>query len=467
MIKNLNTRIAAFIVAMVMALCTVIFTVSISKSGVISGVNAETDRKREIQQVEKVKKDTVEGIFVDRNDYQITSYSEPGKAAYVNYPESFSHIIGYNSVRLGTSGLRNKLYTELYSGGNDGIGATIKLTVDATLQEKLYNLLDGFVGSISVINGETGEIMAMVSRGSPDVDYDITLIDEVYSKNEDGVLYYSDVYNKISEFYYNRAVLSQDPPGSCAKIISAICLAMNGMLDLTYVDTGFCLDGTIHNYGYNVYGKCDLQTALMYSVNTYFANAGLTLGGARLRETFEAFMVGETVELDFATLKSTFIDHGGYAPFTVASNAYGQGQLVMAPLHLAMMMSAIMNDGEMMKPYLISNMVDDGKVIYSTDAQVLSVAADKKSCNTIKNMLINNAEHYKLYDYFNKSVKIAAKTGTAQVADQSNGDHIYWAVGVEYEGNTYGICVDRDHTTAGSSSLLPVVVDVINCLINK
>lgn len=473
-VKKIMSAIGAFF----SILCIAITLTVVSNTGLVEGLNPEKFEERLYEEIRQKKKETVEGVFLDRNEYAITSANDPGKAATLLYPESFSAIIGYNSSRLysktsktpGTSGLREKLYKYVFDGGKDNIGATVQLTVDAGLQESVYNLLDGSVGSISIINAETGEILAMASRGHTTIDYNANLIDSVDSNGD----YYSDKYNAIDEFYYNRAVLPQGAPGSTGKVMTTTSLVENGKEDLVYVDTGSYLNGKIINYGNYVYGECTLEDLLNKSVNTGFAYAANeVLGAAKLKDTFSRFMVGETVELDFCTLKSTFMkDNTGYSDFITASNGYGQGQLDMCPLHIAMVMSSIMNEGKMMTPYLIERITNDGKKVYSGDSDLLSQATDKKTAKTVKELLYSNAKYYGLYEYFDKKdVYIIAKTGTAEVdrADKNGekiNNHIYYAMGVEIDDTSYGICIDHYNTKEGSSTLKPVAVEVINALVS-
>lgn len=448
-------------------LCVVIISTTLYKTGLISGIDSKIDTLRESVDQETKRNGVIEGMFVDRNGNEITKATEPGVAAHANYAECFSCLIGYNSKRVGLSGLRKTLESDLFNGGKDGIGATVQLTIDANIQNKMYGLLDGCVGSISIVNAKTGQIVALASRGDPKIGYDINKFDKVYSNDEEGVVYYSDLYASIKEFYFNRAVLAQDPPGSCAKVMTAVSLVENDKEDFTYFDNGKHIGG-IHNYNYKVYDECDLEKALNYSVNTYFADAGINLGGSKLRKTFENFMVGVPVELDFTTLKSTFLVDSSYTDFLIASNAYGQGELIMSPLHVAMMIGAVMNDGKMMKPYLIESIVNDGKTCHEGKPELLSTATDKKSSRKVVELLESNAKHYGLYKHFDKDdVKIIAKTGTAQVGYSKGTNHLYYSFAVCIGEEIYGICVDKMTTSETSSSMKDTVIKIVETLLSE
>ena len=469
MFNTKQKKTAASIISVFCAIIVFFSSVTIYKTGLIRGIDEEIDAQKDALIVAAAKAKTVEGIFIDRNGVEITSYSPAGQAAYVNFPESFSHLIGYNSSRLGLYGLRKKFSKYLFDDKKDNVGATVQLTINAPLQEKLYNLLDGSVGSISIVNATTGEIIAMTSRGDSDVDYNLNLIDAVYSTDDnEKPIFYSDIYAKIDEFYLNRAILANDPPGSCIKAVTAASLIENDMKDLVYFDTG-CFLNEIYNSERIDYGNCDLKMGLNNSVNTYFANAGVVLGAEKLKRTFLNFMIGETISLDFGNLSSTFSSSDDASDLSIASNAYGQGEVIMTPLHIAMMMGAIINeDGKMMKPYVIDNITNNDRIEYQSSQELISNAIDKDSRAVLTELLNSNAIKYNLYKPFNKDdLFIIAKTGTAQVADPTKGKyHVYYSIGVEYNGNCYGICVDRDNTNSTSSVLENIAIETVKALVN-
>lgn len=460
-----NKKIAA-VTAIFCALCFIIVAVGVYRVGIFRGLNKNADEEKDNAKIKIQRSEMVEGIFVDRYNNEITSYSEPGQAAELQYPECFSYMIGYNSFRLGVSGLRRKLSAYLFDGGMDNIGSTVTLTVDAALQEQAYHLLDNTVGSVCVIDADTGEILAMTSRGNASVGYNANKIDKKFREFKGNTYYYSDLYNSYDRFWFDRAVFAEDPPGSCAKIITATSLVENGLKDFTYVDAGSECNGLIHNYSSVEFGECDLEKALNDSINTYFAKAGMTLGNGKLKKTFVNFMVGTPIELDFTTLESTYMETNSASELVLASNAYGQGQLVMTPLHLAMTASAIMNDGTMMQPYLVSSVVNDERTLKTGSSQPLSEATDKQTAAAVKDLLHSNAMYYGLYEYFDENeVYLIAKTGTAETRN-SNGNHLYYTFGVEHEGKRYGVCIDQAEAQGNGSQLSQKVVELIQYLMS-
>ena len=457
--KNIKKAISLF-VSVMCSLYFIVLSVTVYKAGWLS----DSPPPNDIAEAVMNRADTVEGIFIDCNGTEITSHREVGSPAFLNYPE-MSYLIGYNSSRLNFSGLRLSYCKELFEGRKDNVGSDIHLTLNASIQSQLYELLENSVGSISVINANTGEIVALASRSSADVDYDVNWIDEVYEEKEN-TIFYSDYYDTIDNFYYDHSVFAQHPPGSTGKIITAVSLVENGREDMTYVDKGIELNGSIINYNNYAYGSIGLQDALNDSVNTYFAKAGLTLGKVNLQRSFSNFMIGENIPLDFTTLTSCYASNKNVSKYVLAANAFGQGELVMSPLHIAMCTAAIMNNGTMMKPYVVSRVENDDKTTYEGSPGVLNKVTDEDSANKVKALLQNTAEHYGFYDYFSKDVTIIAKTGTAEVSS-ANGLHIYYALGVEIDGVPYAICIDQVDAKDVSSSLFDQAVATIDILLNE
>ncbi len=429
--------LCAVIIVITVLLCYVI----IIKTGVVKGANQEVDQRIEgFKKAEEIKH-TKEGQFIDRSGEAITLSGEPGKAAELLFPESYSPLIGYNSQIYGTSNLRNKYKEQLLLGGKDGIGATIKLTTDNNLQQLSYELLGENQGSVAVIRPKTGEILAMTSRSSASQEYNVNEIDNQY-----------ETYAKNHEFFYNRAILSQDPPGSTFKMITATSMIENKLAGYTYedVEEGYL---KIKNSGGAVFGNLKLSEALTHSVNTYFASAGNLLGGTRLCTTAREFMLGETIDTDFGTLQST-LDLGHFQKELVAQTAFGQGRLQVSPLQIATWLGTLTNDGVMMKPYVIRQITDGKKVTYREKPEVLSDTIESGTCDKMKKMLHQTALHYG----FDEETygKIYAKTGTAQVKGKS-GNHIYLVFG----NDEYCGILSMDEQVRGSKSLVPAAKEIL------
>ena len=431
-------------------------------TGVLKGVSPEIDAERgKLISVEK-EKNTVEGPILDRKGLAITSATQPGQRGEATDPECFSYLIGYNSPIYGKSGLRSKYYSYLFNGGKDDYGAWMRLTVDAELQKRCYDLLKGYIGSVSVMNARTGELLVLTSRADAQVGYNVNAIDIA---DENGIRPF-DTYNQINAFWYDRATMAQDPPGSTFKIVTAASMIENGIDDYTYEDEGyFDVNGAkIWNYGKNSYGWCDLEKALNASVNSYFASAGTKLGSRALLETAEKYLVGTPIDLDFTRLTSNIDFSGMNNSFVIASTAYGQGRLALSPLQLCMIIQSVMNDGRMIRPYLISEIADDGKSLYvpAPEESPLSETIGLENNAKLKALLHSNGEYYGFDEY--EYGYVIAKTGTAEV-DYGAGNHVYMALAVDFGDNAYAICIDHaDVSGATGFGLAEDAKTILNAL---
>ena len=443
---RLNKRKISLMVAVFGGFCFLFVCFILFSTGVIRGVNTEIDEERGKLISVEIEQSTIEGPITDRWGRAITSATVPGVRAEATDPECFSYLIGYNSLIYGKSGLRSQYYADLFNGGKDGEGAEIRLTIDAELQKKCYDLLDGYIGSVSVINAGTGEILALAARADAEVGYNVNAIDIA---DEEGNIPFN-TYNKINAFWYNRAIMVQDPPGSTFKIVTAASLIENGMDDFEYDDEGYYeVNGAkIKNYGGNVYGYCTLKKALQYSVNSYFAAAGVKLGSRALLDTANKYMIGVPVSLDFTQFTSKIDFSGLNNSFLIASTAYGQGNLAVSPLHLCMIVQSVMNDGVMLQPYLIAAITDDGETKYEPSIEgPLSETIGAENNEKLKDLMHNNAVNQ--YGFGDEYGYVIAKTGTAEVDyyGASNINHVYIALAADFGDNAYAICIDHAGVT--------------------
>lgn len=424
-------------------------------SGLIPGADAAVDARTEKLEDAAERRATIEGTFVDCTGAPISESKGAGEPAVLRFEESYSYLIGYNSKKYGTSGLRSRLHEYLYRGGSDYTGAQVRLTTHNALQEYCYQLLEGSEGSIIVMNAETGALLACASRSDAEVGYNVNEIDTHF-----------ETYNSIDTFFLNRAVMAQDPEGSTFKILTTAAMVENGLEDHVYDD----LDGTfsvggavIHNYRGECFGAgLDLQTALKKSANVYFASAGVALGPQNLQATAQRFLLGTPVELDFATLRSEFALGDLNDPVLLAETAYGQGQVVASPMQIAMMMAAVVNDGVMMKPYILEEIIDDGSSVYRGTHEKISQALTADTAQRVQVYLHETAKYYG----FSQEVygTVYAKTGTA---DQSGGgNHLYYLMGVDTPDGSYVILADRRNAQSSSSALKNTATSVLVYLLS-
>lgn len=447
--------------AMIALICCVGFLFMhslVNATGLFASEDSSLGKEISKIKMQEMRAITTEGIFLDWRGNAITEATQPGKPAMLKFDESYSYIIGYNSTIYGTAGLRSRLYDKIFDGGEDSIGAQVTLTTDNDLQEFCYKILGPYEGSVIVMRSD-GALLACTSRSSAKVGYNVNLV----SAND------KEAYNKYLEqdyFFLNRSTMAADPPGSTFKIITGAAQLENGMggfvIDdhLGYVEIN---GGRIHNHDADPAGEgVGLEKALNKSVNVYFAQAAIQMRAYNLQVMADRFLLNEPIKLDFCSLYSNFDLDTMNDNYLLAQTAFGQGRTTMSPLHIAMIMNAVINDGKMMKPYLVQSIDDDGKNLLTTEPEVLAEPFSATTASVLKKYLHSTAEGYKYYE--SNYGMVYAKTGTADQSNKKN--HIYLLMGVE--DTPVGDCViliDRRNVAGTSSTLKPEAESILNYLL--
>ncbi len=385
--------------------------------------STESSKKNAIT-YEAIQTSVVEGDILDRNGDVILGYATAGESAYANNPENYSYayLLGYYTVDFdsyteNTYGLRGNLKQySLFHLDESNKGATVKLTTDNALQNYCYSLLNGQEGSITVIDNDTGAILALSSQST--IDYDV---------NDTG----SFVSNTTQDGQYRRGTYENDPPGSTFKVITTIA-ALEKQRDenlsdefFDYYDTGSYVapdDGwTITNYNDQVYGQISLNDAFANSVNCYFANLGVSVGTEYLQEIADRFMIGTDIEIPYlCTLHSSF-DLTDATAGDIAQTAFGQGTTEITPVHLAMIAQALSNDGAMLQPYIVESVSQGNRQFVKSSTKILSQTTEESIIERLKEAMHEAATTYG----FDESTygMVYAKTGTAECAN--NRTHCY------------------------------------------
>lgn len=230
-------------------------------------------------------------------------------------------------------------------------GEDIYTTIDIGVQSKLYEQFKEDRSCSVAMNPKTGEVLALVSTPAYDSnDFVLGMSQEQWdSLNNDEQM---PLYNRF------RAALC---PGSAFKpVIAGIGLSA-GLLDpnenFGYTGLSWQKDAgwgsykitTLHEYGNEVI----LKNALIYSDNIYFAKVALKIGADTLAERLTALGFNESVPFEIGMSPSQYANEGTIdGEIQLADTGYGQGQVLVNPLHMACMYSAFVNDGNMIQPYL-------------------------------------------------------------------------------------------------------------------
>ncbi len=317
--------------------------------------------------------------------------------------------------------LKGKDGVEIYIEGEDGKrktdiakidvqnGETIKLTIDSTIQTQLYNELKDNEGFFVVMHPKTGALLALVSTPS-------------YNPNSFALGMGTDEWNNIKNDERNPMLtryLQSYCPGSTFKpITGAIGLTTETLsTEDTFQYSGLSWKKDIWGANDDITtltaydGPKNLKNALIHSDNIYFAQAILQIGKKNFTDELDKIKFNENIDFGLTTSKSQYANKIDIpTEKTLADSGYGQGEILVNPIHMASIYSAFVNDGNMIKPYLEEK--EDNQVEYLVDN-----AFSKEAANIIKEDLIQVVENPEgtANDMRVDGRTIAGKTGTAEL----------------------------------------------------
>ncbi|OUN28719.1 penicillin-binding transpeptidase domain-containing protein [Blautia sp. An81] len=230
-------------------------------------------------------------------------------------------------------------------------GEDITLTIDINWQTKVYEAYQEDESCSVVMNPKTGEILALVSTPSYDsMDFVLGISQEQWDS----------LNNDETQPLYNRFRQTWVPGSSFKPVIAAIGLStgtLNAEEDLGASGLSWQKDSswgdyyvtTLHEYS----GVANLRNALVYSDNIYFAKAALQIGADTLAQQLEKLGFNQDIPFDIVMTSSQYSNTEGIdTEIQLADSGYGQGQILVNPLHLACIYSAFFNEGDMIAPYL-------------------------------------------------------------------------------------------------------------------
>ena len=392
---------------------------------------------------------------------------------YYPYGNMFAHAVGYDSN--GKSGiesfanfnlLRSHAFflEQVINGLKDekNPGDNVITTLDYSLQEVAYNALGDNNGAVVALDPETGKILAWVSK--PDFNPNTIAADwESIISNTDSEN--SVLLNRVSQGLY--------PPGSTFKIVTTLEYIRENpdYLDYTYDCTGSINkdDTEIHCYDNAVHGTEDLKTSFAKSCNASFANIGLSLNKSSFAKLCDSLLFHTDMPIAYPYQKSSFVLNEDSDTSATMQTAIGQGQTLVTPLHMALITSAIANDGVLMKPYIIDHTENyKGISVKEYKPSTYGTLLDKTQAATMQEFMsyvVSNGTGSKLSG---QNYTAAGKTGSAEYSNTKGESHA-WFTGYASteEKGTVVVTVIVEGGGAGSTAAVPIAKKMFDTYFNN
>ncbi len=318
----------------------------------------------------------------------------------------------------------------LFTGANRQGGGVV-LTLDPALQQIAAEQLGNRKGAVVALDAKTGAVVALYSSPSYDPNalaaFDSAAVDEAHTK----------LLDDPSKPLVNRAIAGDRyAPGSTFKILTSIALIENGVATPeTTLESpvSTVLPGTqttVSNIESSTCGDGNptLAEAFARSCNTTFLLASEKLTHDQLAGVAARFGFGDDLSIPLAVTSSSFPAETDAAQ--LAMSAIGQFSVQATPMEMAMIAQAIANDGTMMNPYLIAQVVDADLAVQSeTTPSVRSNPVTPEVANQITGMMkgVVSEPYGTGTSMAIDGVSVAAKTGTAETGVDGRANA--WAVG--------------------------------------
>ena len=355
--------------------------------------------------------------------HYLRTYSDPMYSGVTGFFSNYQGATGLESAMNSyLTGQNSAQFFEQISAlfsGNPVTGASVELTIDPAAQKAAWDALGNMTGAVVALDPRTGNILALVSKQGFDANL-LAVHSGVESTNN-----YNQLLNAKTEPLKNRATTELFAPGSVFKVLVATAAIESGKYtpESTLPNpVKFKLPGTntyVQNSGE---GKCggkatvSIADALRFSCNVPMAQLGILLGEDVIRAKEEKFGFGKTIKVPLSITPSVYPE--GMDEAQLGLSAFGQFDDRMTVMQVAMMSAAVANNGLLMKPNLIENVLSSNLAALDTPApSQFGQAMSAETAAKVRDMMIGAVARGVSSNASIKGVSVAGKTGTAQNGD--------------------------------------------------
>lgn len=383
-----------------------------------------------------------------------------------NYPygKLYAHVVGYDA--MGKSGLESTENFDLLTSNafflerlakeireEKNIGDNIITTLNTELQQTAYDALGNYKGAVVVMEASTGKILAMVSKPSYNPN---TIIDD-----------WDWLTTDENSSMLNRATQGAYAPGSIFKVVTTLeyIRENENYADYSYECEGEITQGdtTIHCANNRVHGTEDLASSLANSCNASYSKIGLSLNLGSFRETAKDLLFNSKLPSDLPYSQSKFQLTKDSSESEVMMTAIGQGKTQVSPYHMALITSAIANGGTLMKPYLVSEIVNyKGVSIDKNLPSKYGSLMTSEEASQLKDYMMEVIENGTGKALSGESYSVAGKTGTAEYSSDKEKSHSWFMGFSNVENPELVVSVVVESADGSGMSAISVAKKVLN-----
>ena len=319
-------------------------------------------------------------------------------------------------------------------------GYNVVLTIDEVVQHFVESELEQSCKDFKVENGaacivmnaKTGEILAMATYPTFDLNSPFTITNEqVKSEIEalSGEERTARLSNELNKLWRNKAVVDSYEPGSTFKSLVAAMALEEGVVSLNEVfhcNGGLTVADThIKCWKAGGHGSETFVQGVEGSCNPVFMTLGSRVGPKNFYKYYKAFGFTETTGFDLpGEASGSFHDLGRFNEVELATSSFGQS-FTVTPLQLITAYSAITNDGKMVRPHVVKEIVaNDGTYIEKYETEVIRQVISTETSQTVRNILEGVVSQGAGKNAYIKGFRVAGKTGTSEKIPRGNGKYV-------------------------------------------
>jgi cell division protein FtsI/penicillin-binding protein 2 len=306
-------------------------------------------------------------------------------------------------------------------------GSGLILTIDRTIQAEMEKIVATTIedsgsesATIVVMDPQNGDILAAAT--SPRID-----LNEFWR--------YSEVFEDSTPF--NRVVSDTYEPGSVYKVLTMAAAFDSGAVKpkTSFLDTGSIeVGGTvIRNWNGGAWGPQDMLGCMQHSLNVCLAWVATEVGANRFYQYMQNFGIGHLTGVDMAGESQGRLKLPGdedWYEADLGTNSFGQG-VAVTPIQMAMAVSALANEGQMVFPRIVLSMIDNGRQ-YNTSPRISGTPINPNTAEKITNLLATSLEVESSVALI-EGYRVAGKTGTAEIptpfgytSNETNASFVGW-----------------------------------------